>query len=430
VRLPSDLRVLGLRDFRLVYGASLVSLIGDGVLPVALAFAVLDLTGSATDLGVVLAIRTVALLGSLLAGGVVADRVGRRRVMIAADVVRLAGQGAIGLLLVTGDATVAEIALSQALLGAASGFFGPASSGLLPAVAGPHLRQANALRGITIAGSNIVGPAIAGALVVAASPGAALLIDAASYAASALLLLRVSQHAGARATARRSQWFLRELHEGFAEVRSRTWVWSGLVVFSLVNLVASAFPVLGAVVAKENLGGAGAWAAILAVRAAGGLLGATALLRLSPRQPLLIGTLACAVTAVPTMLLAIPAPLAVLLPVTLAAGIGPMVFNTLWETTLLQYVPEHVRSRVSAYDWLGSLALQPLGLALVGPLAGAIGTSAALLACGGIEWLLAASLLTVRDVRNLPPRPRQPDVTPQGAHPPAVGRPPLGDSSS
>lgn len=404
-----------------------MSLIGDGVVPVALAFAVLDLTGSATDLGVVLACRTVALLGSLLAGGVVADRLGRRGVMVAADVVRLAGQGAIGILLVTGHATVAELAVSQALLGAASGFFGPASSGLLPAVAGPHLREANALRGITTAASNIVGPAIAGALVVAASPGAALLIDAASYAASVLLLLRVSQRARGRAAVGPPQRFLGELREGFAEVRSRTWVWSGLVVFSLINLVASAFPVLGPVVAKQSLGGAGAWAAILAVRAAGGLLGGMALLRRSPRRPLLIGTLACAATAVPTMLLAIPAPLVVLLPVTLAAGIGPMVFNTLWETTLLEYVPEHVRSRVSAYDWLGSFALAPLGLALVGPLASSIGISAALLACGATEWLLGASLLTVRDVRTLPPRPRPPEPTPQAR---GVGLTPFGDGSS
>ncbi|MGA2928661.1 MAG: MFS transporter, partial [Solirubrobacteraceae bacterium] len=166
MRPPSDLEVLRLRDFRLVYGAELASLIGDGVVPVALAFAVLDLTGSPADLGVVLACRAVALLGSLLAGGVVADRLGRCGVMIAADLTRLVGQGAIGLLLVTGHATVAELAVSQALLGAATGFFVPASSGLLPAVAGPHLRKANALFGVTGAASNIVGPAIAGVRVV------------------------------------------------------------------------------------------------------------------------------------------------------------------------------------------------------------------------------------------------------------------------
>ncbi|MGO9960843.1 MAG: MFS transporter [Solirubrobacteraceae bacterium] len=409
MRLPSDLEVLRLRDFRLVYGAELASLIGDGVVPVALAFAVLDLTGSATDLGVVLACRAVALLGSLLAGGVVGDRLGRRGVMIAADLTRLVGQGAIGLLLVTGDATVAELAVSQALLGAATGFFVPASSGLLPSVAGPHLRKANALFGITGAASNIVGPAIAGVLVVAAGPGAALLIDAGSYAASALLLAQVGHVAGARTATEGPQRFLSDLRYGFAEVRSRTWLWSGLLVLSLINLVASAFPVLGPLVAKQHLGGPGAWAAILTARAIGALLGGTALLRISPRRPLLMGTLACAMTAVPTMLLAIPAPLTVLVVVTLAAGIGPMVFNTLWQTTVLQYVPEHVRSRVTSYDWFGSLALAPLGLALVGPLASAIGTSAALYACGAIEWMLAASLLLVRDVRTLPPGPEPPE---------------------
>lgn len=416
MRLPSNLDVLRLRDFRLVFGAAAVSLVGDGVVPVALAFAVLDVTRSATDLGVVLACRTVALLGSLLAGGVVADRLGRRRVMIAADLVRLAGQGAIGVLLVSGDATVAELAVSQAVLGAASGFFGPASSGLLPAVAGTYLREANAFRGVATAASNIAGPAIAGVLVVATGPGEALLLDAASYALSALLLIQVGAGPAPTVPGDRPGQFFRELRDGFAAIRSRTWLWSGLIVFSLLNAVASAFPVLGPVVARQHLGGAGSWAAILAARATGGLIGGTALLRISPRRPLLVGTLACVVTAVPTMLLAIPAPLAVLIVVTLAAGIGPMVFNTLWETTLQEYVPEHVLSRVSAYDWLGSLALQPLGLALVGPLAGAIGTSAALWACGGIEWALGASLLAVRDVRTLPARPPRPEAEAEAAH--------------
>jgi Major Facilitator Superfamily len=415
VRLPSGLDVLKLREFRLVFAASVVSEVGDAVLPVALAFAVLDLTGSATDLGVVLACRTVALLGALLAGGVVADRIGRREVMIAADLVRFVGQVAIGLLLVTGDATVAEIAISQALLGAATGFFVPASSGLLPAVSGSRLQEANALLGISGAGSNILGPAIAGVLVVAASPGAALLIDAGTYAASALLLARVTRVSVDRAPSEGPRRFLRELREGFAAVRSRTWLWAGLLVLSLINMVASAFQVLGPLVAKHHLGGPGAWAAIQAARATGALIGGTALLRLSPRRPLLVGTLACAFTAVPTMLLAIPARLDVLVVVTLAAGIGPMVFNTLWATTLQQHVPEQVRSRVTAYDWFGALALAPVGLALVGPLASAIGTSAALWACGAIEWALAGALLAVRDVRTLPPRPQPPEVTPDVA---------------
>lgn len=170
MRLPSDLEVLRGRDFRLVFSAALVSLFGDGVVDVALAFAVLDLTGSATDLGIVLAARTIALVASLLFGGVVADRVGRRTVMISADLVRLVTQAAIGVMLVSGNATIAEIAISQLLVGAASGFFNPASSGLIPAVAGERLQQANALRGMAMAAGDIAGPAIAGVLVVTTSP--------------------------------------------------------------------------------------------------------------------------------------------------------------------------------------------------------------------------------------------------------------------
>ena len=157
VRVVAGLEVLRLRDFRLVFAAAVVSLLGDGMLPVALTFAVLDLTGSATDLGVVLAARSVALVGSLLIGGVVADRVSRRIVMIGADLARLVAQGAIGVLLVAGQASIAELAVSQACVGVATGFFNPASSGLIPLVAGDWLQQGNSLRGMAMAAGNIAG---------------------------------------------------------------------------------------------------------------------------------------------------------------------------------------------------------------------------------------------------------------------------------
>jgi MFS family permease len=410
VRLPAELEVLRRRDFRLVFGAALVSLVGDGVVALALAFAVLDLTGSANDLGIVLAARTLALVAALLAGGVIADRVGRRRVMIAADLVRLAAQAVIGALLVAGNATVAEIALSQLVLGGASGFFNPASSGLIPAVAGEHLQQANALRGMAIAAGNIAGPVIAGVLVVATGPGWALLLDAASYGVSAILLVRVHRDPPAAGGARH---FLADLRAGYGEVRSRTWLWSTLVVFSLVNTVAAAFPVLGALTAKRHLGGAGAWAAILAFGAVGSLIGSTTLLRLRPRRPLLAATLTGLISPLPTLALAVPAPLALIVIAALISGIGSIVFNTLWETTLQQHIPASARSRVSSYDWFGSIALAPIGLALVGPLATGIGVSAALYLCGGLDVALVATLLTVREIRTLPPWP--PDPVPGSA---------------
>jgi MFS family permease len=396
------LAVLRLRDFRLVFGPAAVSLLGDGIVPVALAFAVLDLTGSATDLGIVLAAYTVALVSSLLVGGVVADRLGRRRVMVAADLARLLSQATIGGLLVSGHASVAGIALSQVVLGVATGFFNPASSGLIPDVAGPWLQQANTLRGIAMAVGAIAGPAIAGILVVVNGPGEALLIDAGTYGASALLLARVRSDATSRSD--EHPHFFTDLRAGFTVIRQRTWLWSTIVVSSLVNMIAPAILVLGPLVAKRAFGGAPAWAAILAVGGVGSLLGGLALLRFTPRRPLLAMSLIGLPAAAPALLLAGPASLWLILVAALIAGAAVLLFNTLWETTMQQHIPVAARSRVSAYDWFGSLAMRPLGLALIGPLAGAIGVSGALYLCGGLELAATASLLLVKEVRTLPPR--------------------------
>ncbi|MDQ6804381.1 MAG: MFS transporter [Actinomycetota bacterium] len=401
MRLPRELDVLRLRDFRLVFGAAAASFVGDGVVPVALAFAVLDLTGSATDLGIVLAARAVALVSSLLIGGVVADRLGPKNVMVAADLLRLGAQTAIAVLLIGGRATIAEIAISQALIGIGTGLFNPASSGLLPRVAGEDLQQANSLKGMAMAAGNIVGPAIAGVLVVATGAGEAMLIDAATYGVSALLLVRVRVDTGATVARQR---FVGELREGFAEVRKRTWVWSIIASAALWNMLAG-FTVLGPLVAKRSLGGPGAWAAILAAEGVGFLIGGVTLLRVAPRRPLVLATAASATAVIPTLLLAIPAPLATIVAASLAAGISSTLFNTLFETMLQQHIPRHALSRVSSYDWFGSLALQPVGLALMGPLAAGVGLSAALYLCAGLKLLSLAALVAVKDIRTLGPAP-------------------------
>jgi MFS family permease len=192
-------------------------------------------------------------------------------------------------------------------------------------------------------------------------------------------------------------------------------VWSVIVVFLFVNALGTAFPVLGALTAKRDLGGAGAWAAILAFRAVGWLIGGTTLLRLRPRRPLLAAILAGMIGALPTLLLAIPAPLVLLVIVAVISGIGTAVFNTLWETTLQRHIPASARSRVSSYDWFGSIALAPLGYALIGPLAAGIGVSAALYLCGGLDILAVGSLLAVRDIRTLAPLPSRPTAAVENA---------------
>jgi predicted MFS family arabinose efflux permease len=395
-----DFGILRERPFRLVFGAHVVSLVGDGIVPVALAFAVLDLSRSPSALGIVLAARTVPLVVCVLAGGVVADRRSRRQVMIAADLVRLVSQGLLGALLVSGAARVWEVAALQAVLGGASGFFNPAASGIVPmVVSGARLQEANALRGIAMAAGQVAGPAIGGVLVATVGAGEALLLDAASYAASAALLARV------RVTETRAGGppasFFAELREGWGELVSRTWVWTIIAGFSLANFVQGAFSVLGPVVAKRELGGVGAWATILACRGAGQVIGGVAALRIRARRPLLVGVLACEVSAAPLLLLAPPAPTAVIAAGALASGAGVFVFLALWETALQRHIPLAALSRVSAYDWFGSLVFAPLGLALAGPVAAGVGIAATLWIAGALELVSVGALLAVRDIRRL-----------------------------
>jgi predicted MFS family arabinose efflux permease len=393
------LEVLRERDFRLVYGAQVVSLLGDGIIPVALAFAVLDLTGSATDLGLVLAARTLPMIGSLLAGGVVADRLSRRRVMIWADLVRLVSQGLLGVLLVTGTAQLWQLIVLQVVLGAATGFFNPASTGLIPqVVSAARVQDANALRGVAMAIGGIAGPVLAGVLVAAVGSGEALLADAASFAISAALLARV--HVTERARSEETS-FVTDLREGWTELRTRTWAWTVVGAFSLINLLVAPFYVLGPLVADRRLGGASAWAGIMAARGVGEVLGAIASLQLRARYPLRAAVLACCLGFLPTLLLATDAPTAIIAAAALVSGGGAMLFNTLWETTLQEQIPPAALSRVSAYDWFGSLTFQPLGLALAGPLAEAIGVTTTLWIAAALDLSLVASLLLVRDVRTL-----------------------------
>jgi hypothetical protein len=402
MRLPDRLEVLRERDFRLVFGAQVVSLFGDGIIPVALAFAVLDLTGSATDLGVVLAARMVPLVGCLLLGGVVADRLSRRRVMIAADVVRLVSQALLGVILVTGGAQLWQLIVLQAVLGAATGFFNPASSGLLPlVVSSAMLQEANALRGLALAAGGVAGPVVAGILVATIGSGEALLADAVTYAASAVLLsrARVAQEPAPASGEQAS--FVHDLRDGWREVTSRTWVWTIILAFSVVNMLGASFYVLGPVVARSDLGGAGPWAAILAGYGIGQVAGAVTALHVRPRRPLLVAVLVAELAAAPTLLLAFPASAAVIAAAAVLGGGGGMLFNTLWETTLQRNVPIEALSRVSAYDWFGSLTLAPIGFAIVGPVSDAIGVSATLWATVAIEIVVISALLLVRDVRTI-----------------------------
>jgi predicted MFS family arabinose efflux permease len=398
-RLPDSLAVLRVRDFRLVFGAFAVSVVGDRMVAIALAFAVLELGGSASEIGIVLAARTLPLVATLLIGGVVADRISRQRVMVASDLARLVTQGTLAALLIAGEPAIWIIAVLSGLTGAATGFFNPASTGLLPAVVRPEqLQQANGLRATAMSGGEIGGPALAGVLVATFGPGWALGVDAATFGASALFLaaLRLPPHVRREATS-----FVHDLREGWGEFRSRTWVWGFVVIAGLANVVWAAWSVLGPVVADRELGGAAAWGTILAAMGVGALIGAVIAIRVRPRRPMVLVAVTFAGFAVAPALLAAGASTAVVAAGALFAGNGMMLGNSVWESTLQRHVPQESLSRVAAYDWFGSIAFQPLGMAIWGPIAALIGIDTSLWVASGAILLLTVATLAIAEVRTL-----------------------------
>ncbi|MCO5969334.1 MFS transporter [Actinoallomurus soli] len=394
------LAVLRERQFRRFFVGQSASLLGDGMIGVALAFAVLDLTGSPSDLGYVLAARTIPMIAGLLVGGVIADRLPRRRIMVAADLARFLGQGTMAALLIGGHATIWELGALQAVHGTATALFSPASTGLLPAiVTGPRLQQANALRGLSLSIGKIGGPVLAGLLAATAGPGWAIAVDAATFAISAATLSRLRLPAQRPAPA---QSFLRDLREGWTEFSSRTWVCALVAAASLTNLLFAAYYVLGPATAERSSGGPAGWAAIQALLGVGSLVGGLAALRVHPRRPLRTGVLALAFCALPTMGLAAGLSVVTVSGLAFLGGVGMTLFNTFMETAIQQHVPDKALSRVSAYDWFGSFAVQPIGQATAGPLAAGIGTHPALWLAGVLQFLVALAALAVPAIRHLP----------------------------
>ncbi|HET7647380.1 MAG TPA: MFS transporter [Gaiellaceae bacterium] len=382
--MSSRFGALAERDFRLVFSSTTVSAVGDGVAYIALAFAVLHISNdSPTAVGVVLACRQAAAAVITLAAGVIADRLPRHVVLVAVASVQAVVQTVVGLLLVGGHATVTLLAVLGALYGLADGFVIPAQNGLIPAVvSSSRLQQANALLGLSRSILGFGAPALGGVLVAAGSPGGAILVDAASFAVAAALLVRVRVEP--RADVVEPEPFLRELRDGWSEFRRQRWIFNTIVFFGIGNLAGQAWNVLAPLVVKEHYGGATHFGFVGAAFGIGLVIGGVVTLRWRPSRPLLVSCLCAAPYGLGTWLLAFLVPYPVLLAGQLLAGTGLAIHLALWFTVFQQQVPEHARARVSSYDALGSFVLVPLGTAVVGPLAVLLGVRPTLIAAGAV----------------------------------------------
>ena len=415
MRLRAAVGALAERNFRLLFASSTISGLGDGISVVALVFAVLQVSDSAIALGLVLAARQVADAAIVLAAGVWADRLPRHLVLIAVAVVQGVVQAITGALVLTGSATIAMLVGLQAIYGLAEGFYLPASTGLIPAtISPPRLQQANALLGLSRNATRIVGPAIGGAIVAAGSPGSALLIDAASFGLGALLLvpLRLPR----RDEVVESKSFFHELRQGWNEFRRQTWIWTTIVFFGIGNFAFASYWVLGPIIAKRDLGGAPAWAALTAAFSVGALIGGLLAIRIRPKKPLAASCMAAWVFLLQPLGMGLGLPLWTLIVFSVAAGCGLAVHITLWFTVFQQNVPEESLSRVSSYDSFGSFVLLPLGAALAGPIAAVIGVQQTLLAAAFVIAITQAIVFAQPSVHAIRRR-EEPRETAEAAAP-------------
>jgi MFS family permease len=387
------------RNFRAVFIGQATSSLGNSLVPVALAFAVLELTNSATDLGLVLAAEFTAQLVLFLAGGVIADRISRRTVMLGADAVRCMSQGLLGVLLITARPSIAVIATLAAVQGLAGGIFTPAAQGLTPAlVPADQLQQANTMQSMVGSTMWIIGPALGGILVATIGAGWAILADSLTYAVNVVMLARV--HLVLPPRDKRTTFFS-DMGTGWQEFRARSWYFSTVVTVAVMNMFASSYFVLGPEICRRYYGGAVAWGTIGAVGGIGSVLAGLWGMRLRLRHPFRFG--------VPLMMLFAPLPFAlgarlpfvVVCVAAAVAFIGPMTFNSIVYTTVHKLVPEHLLSRLIAYDYFLAYLLLPVGTSLAGPVSNAIGLRTSMFIVAGVQLVGPLGILCLRSVRDL-----------------------------
>jgi MFS family permease len=401
VDVRQDLRILSDRRFARLLGARTCSVLGSAFGPVALAFGVLGLPGAtATTLSLVVFAESLSMVVFMLLGGVIADRLPRFRVMVAADAGAALAWGLLAAMLITGWAPVGVLVALAALAGVATALFFPAFTGVVPEVVpAANLQSANGILRLGMNAARIGGFTVAGAAVALLGAGWAMALNACLLVASALLL------AGMRLpTTTRGEpgHMLRDLREGWREFRSRQWLWVVVVQYTFVVMAVQAiWGVFGPVVAKQRYDGAKGWSLVLAAESVGMVVGVFLAIRARPRRPIRMVVLMSFPLASLPVALGLGAPLPVAVLASLVGGVALDILSVLWETTMQREIPPAALSRVSSYDALGSLMFGPVGLMLAGPAVSLLGIRTALLVSAGIMTVASLAALCSPGVNRL-----------------------------
>ena len=394
------LRLLKNKNVNRMFVAYLISYTGTAMAPIAMAFGVLELTGSAADAALVIAAPTAASIVVLLLGGVVADRTSRQRVMILAEITAMAAQCSMAALFISDTATVPLLTACMLINGLAVAFHAPAATGLIvQLVPKNELQATNALLGIARNSAVAGGAALGGVLVATVGPGTTLLIDGLSFGFSAVLVLLLRPMTQQRPAPKS---VLQDLRLGWQEFTRHTWLWVIVLQFSLIVAAGEAvFGLLGPAVTRDLMNGPTDWGFIASAHGVGTLLGGLLGMQLRPRHPMYVASYCVLFFALVPIALAFPLSVFWVALAAFIAGIAGQIFGVFWYTTLQQKVPEHMLSRVSAYDHLGSIALAPLGIVAFGLIYETLGHQLSLALAAALVIVPTLLVFTVRDVRQM-----------------------------
>jgi MFS family permease len=416
---------LRLPGFRLLLAGRTISALGNAFAPIALAFAVLDLTGKAADLGLVVGARTLVNVLFLLFGGVLADRLPKNLLMVGSSVAAAVTQGAVAALILTDTATVPILIALSAANGMVAALSQPASAAIVPQLVPEDLRQqANGLSRMLFNTAAVLGAPLGGLAVAAVGPGWGIAVDALTFLLAGLcfLLVRIPPPVPAAdgpelesvtaPVVQARQNVFTDLREGWSAFASRTWLWVVVAGFCVLNAAWSgALFVLGPVVADDTIGRQ-AWGFVLGAETAGMIIGALAAMRLRLRRLLAFGVICTAFETLPLLGLGLYPHLGLLLAAAFVAGLAVEQFAIAWETTMQEHVPGDKLARVYSYDMVGSFVAIPVGQVAVGPIADAIGVQRTMLGAAGLMFLAVLAMLSSRDVRHLRHRLPSTDPTP------------------
>jgi MFS family permease len=376
-----------------------VSLVGDGLWLVALAWQVIELGGGPVQLSLVTTAFSVGLVGCILLAGVVADRFSRRRIMLATDVARAAATVTLGVLSVTGGLELWHLVVGALVIGSAEAFFVPAFTALVPQlVPEDELLAANGLEGvIRPLALYASGPALGGLLVAATSPGVAMLANGATYVVSVVCLAAMRHVPSPRASAAAPTTSpLTELVEGWRYVRGERWLWSTLL-FAMIAVLFIVGPIevlLPFAVQEQVGGGSSEYGLLLAAYGIGSGIGALIVSsRPLPRRYLTTMLFMWGVGTLPMAAIGLLEVFSIMVALLFLVGLVDSGGQVIWGTLLQRRVPGRLQGRVSSLDWFVSLGLMPVSMALAGPAGELFGIGAVFVAVGVVPAVAGVAVL-------------------------------------